>query len=78
MEDTKCYFVQLATIYAQRILYGYECDLDKLWSDILEFRRAVRLEENITNCNLRGVIIDEINKLKKRLAKDYSLTCPNC
>ena len=78
MEDSKCFFVQLTTLYAQRVLYGYKCDLDKLWRDITAFRRLIRLEENTSNCRLRGVVIDEMNKLRKRLVQAYSLPCKNC
>jgi hypothetical protein len=78
MEDSKCYFVQLVTLYSQRILYGYKCDLDKLWRDITDFDRVVTLEENIQECHLRGAVIDEINKIKNKLTKTYELVCRTC
>lgn len=78
MEDTKCFFVSLVALYSKRLLNGYMCDMDKLWRDIVSFRRLIRLEQAITNCQLKGKIIDEINKLKRRLAQTYSLPCNNC
>ena len=78
MQDSKCFFVKLTALYSNRLLYGYMCDLDKLWRDIIAFRRLVRLEENITNCRLRGAVKDEINKLRNRLVQTYSELCPNC
>lgn len=78
MEDSKCYLVQLVTLYSQRLLYAYKCDLDKLWRDIVNFDRVITLEENISECHLRGAIIDEINKIKNKLTKTYELVCRNC
>ncbi len=78
MEDSKCFFTKLVALYSKRILYGYKCELEPLWNDIVAFRRLIRLEENIHNCRLKGSIIDEINKLRKRLSKLYSIPCPNC
>jgi hypothetical protein len=78
MEDSKCYLVQLVSLYSQRLLYAYKCDLDKLWRDITDFDRVITLEENIKECHLRGAVIDEINKLKNKLAKTYELVCRTC
>jgi len=78
MEDSKCFFTALTVLYANRVLYGYMCDLDKLWRDIISFRRLIRLEENIVDCRLRGAVIDEMNKLRNKLTQTYSLVCPDC
>ena len=78
MNDSKCFFTALTVLYSKRLLNGYMCDLDQLWRDIVAFRRLIRLEENIKNCRLRGSVVDEMNKLRNKLAKTYNMVCPDC
>jgi len=78
MLDSKCYFVQLVVLYSKRVLYGYKCDMDALWRNIQDFDRLVTLEDYIVQCNLRGDIIDELNKQKSKLARNYNLVCRTC
>jgi hypothetical protein len=78
MIDTKCYFVKLMSLYSTRLLYGYKCDLESLYSDIIEAKRFYIIEQNITDCKLYGDIIDDLNKFKRKLNTNYSSYCRDC
>ena len=78
MNEFKCFFVQLVITYSQRIIYGYKCDLEKLWNDLTNYRRLIVIEENVVECQLKGSIIDELKKTRKQLSKEYSIPCNDC
>lgn len=78
MTALQCYYVQLVTLYSKRILYGIKCDLKGLYADIINTRRLIRIELSIETCQLNGIVIDELNKFKRKLTSTYSLTCTTC
>lgn len=78
MTDSKCFFVTLVTLYAQRLNYGYKCNFEKLWKDIVAFRRLILIEENIESCQLRGNVVDDINNMRSRLISEHGIVCRDC
>lgn len=78
IEDLKCKFVNLMIIYSKRLLYGYNCNIDGLWEELMKLSRIIKLHEHIESCNLRGNILDEINKELKSINKIYGELCKNC
>ena len=66
------------SIYSNRVLYGYKCDLEGIYSDIIASKRLAVIEENINDCKLYGEIIDELNKFKRKLNSTYSDYCRDC
>ena len=73
-----CYLVELAALYAKRIIFGYKCDLEQLRQDISDTKRFIELECYIEQCNLSGDIVDQIRRFKNRLNSTYSNFCRNC
>jgi hypothetical protein len=76
--ETKCYFVKLVALYSEKVLYGYNCNLDSLYSQIYEAKRFYTLEQNVDSCGLYGDVIDELNKFKKRINSTSSSFCFDC
>jgi hypothetical protein len=76
--ETKCYFVKLVALYSEKVLYGYNCNLDNLYSQIYEAKRFYTLEQNVDSCGLYGDVIDELNKFKKRINSTSSSFCFDC
>lgn len=77
--DIKCYFVKLTALYSKKVLYGYNCNLDTLYSQIYEAKRFYTLEQNVDSCGLYGDVIDELNKFKRRIntttTSDFCVDC---
>jgi len=76
--NLKCHFVKQIAIYSQRVLYGYKCEMDKLFLDINTVRRFAIIEDNIVDCALSGAIINDLNKYRKSLLINYSNACRGC
>lgn len=76
--DSKCYFVKLVAQYSNKILNGYNCNLEELYSNIREANRFYILEQNIESCKLHGDIIDELNKFKRKLTTTLATYCRDC
>ena len=76
--DIKCYFVKLTALYSKKVLYGYNCNLDSLYSQIYEAKRFYTLEQNVDSCGLYGDVIDELNKFKRRINITPSTFCFDC
>ena len=77
--DIKCYFVKLTALYSKKVLYGYNCNLDTLYSQIYEAKSFYTLEQNVDSCGLYGDVIDELNKFKRRIntttTSDFCVDC---
>lgn len=76
--DSKCLFVKLVAQFSNKILYGYNCNLEGLYADIREANRFYILEQNIESCKLHGDIIDELNKFKRKLNDTFTTYCRDC
>ena len=76
--DLKCHFVTQLAIYAQRILYGYKCDMEALDKDIKTVKRFITIEDNIVECALNGSIINDLNKYRQSIKTIYSSACRGC
>ena len=77
-KSLKCHFVNRLSLYSQRIIYGYKCDMDNLIEDIKTVRGYILIEENIENCGISGQIIDNLEKYKQSLINNYTRSCRNC
>lgn len=78
IKDLKCKYVKLMSIYSNRLLYGYNCNIDNLWEELMKLSRIIKLHEHIELCNLRGNILDEINKELGSINKIYRELCKDC
>ncbi len=76
--DLKCHFIKQLSQYASRILYGYNCNMEVLLSDINTVKRFITIEDNIANCSLNGAIINDLNKYRQLLLTNYSSACSGC
>lgn len=76
--NLKCHFVKQLSLYAQRILYAYKCDMESLNDDINKVRGFIEIEDNINVCNLRGKVINDLNKYRQFLKDNYSQSCRGC
>lgn len=76
--NLKCHFVKQLAVYAQRILYGYKCDMEPLYNDIQTVRRFITIEDNIVECALNGAVINDLNKYRQSLLTNYSASCRGC
>ena len=77
--DSKCYFVKLTALYSQKVLYGYNCNLDTLYEEMHEAKRIYILEQNKDTCGLFGDVIDEINKFNTKInSSPLSSFCVDC
>lgn len=75
IEQLKCNLTELLVLHSKRLLYGIECDLDKMLEDVLSIQRYIDILNNLTLCNIYGNIVDEINKYLNMIQQTYSLTC---
>lgn len=73
--NLKCIYAKLISLFAKRLIYGYKCNMQELYLNILKLRRYITIEENIIDCSLKGDIIDEINKFKRSLILTYGEIC---
>ncbi len=71
----KCIYTRLIALFAKRLIYGYKCNMDELYFNILKTKRFILIEENIIDCNLKGNVIDELNKFKRSLITTYGEIC---
>jgi hypothetical protein len=76
--DSKCYFVKLTALYSQKVLYGYNCNLDSIYAQMYEAKRIYILEQNKDTCGLYGDVIDEINKFNKKINSTPPSFCIDC
>lgn len=76
--NLKCHFIKQLALYAQRILYGYKCDMDILYGDIKTVKRFITIEDNIVECSLRGKVINDLNKYRKHISNTTSAPCRGC
>ena len=76
--DLKCHFVKQLALYAQRILYGYKCDMEALNNDIKTVKRFITIEDYIVECGLNGTVINDLNKYRKSLLQNYTGSCRGC
>ena len=76
--DSKCYFVKLTALYSQKVLYGYNCNLDSIYAQMYEAKRIYILEQNRDACGLYGDVIDEINKFNKKINSTPPSFCIDC
>lgn len=77
-QNLKCHYVKQIAIYSNRILYGYKCDMDALMNDINVVKRYINIDDNIIECAINGAIINELNKYKQSLKKNYTSSCRGC
>lgn len=78
IDQLKCNLTELLVLHSKRLLYGIECDLDKMIEDVLSIQRYIDILNNLTLCNIYGNIVDEINKYLNMIQQTYSLTCWGC
>jgi hypothetical protein len=76
--DLKCHFVHQLALYAQRILYGYKCDMEALYGDIMTVKRFITIEDNIVSCALSGAIINDLNKYRRHISSSATTPCRGC
>lgn len=76
--NLKCYYVKQIALYAQRILYGYKCEMEPLYDDIQAVKRFIYIEDNLVNCALKGSILNDLNKYRKSIQTNYSSSCRGC
>lgn len=77
-DNIDCYFVELAALYAKRVIYGYKCDLEQLYQDMQDSRRFGNLACYIAECELSGSIVDQLRKFKSILNYKYTNICRDC
>jgi hypothetical protein len=75
IDQLKCNLTELLVLHSKRLLYGIECDLDKMIEDVLSIQRYIDILSSLSLCNLYGNIVDEINKYLNMIQQTYSLTC---
>jgi hypothetical protein len=52
--------------------------MDILYGDIKTVKRFITIEDNITECSLRGTIINDLNKYRKHISNTTSTPCRGC
>lgn len=75
---SQCYFVKLVALFSNKVLYGYNCNLEELYANIREANRFYIIEQNIESCKLYGDIIDDLNKFKRKLNDTFTTYCREC
>lgn len=73
----KCQLAKLIALYAQRTLWGFECNLDILLSRAKIIRNQIAILESTCTLNpsVRANIQIDINKIQNDLAVNL---CTNC
>lgn len=78
MLDIKCYFVEMVALYSKRVLYGYKCELEEIYDQIIRSKRLATIEDNLFECRLSGDVVDELNEFKRKLNRTKSAICVDC
>ena len=73
-----CNMIELLTLHSNRTLYGIDCDLETIFNNIVQSQRYIDILTYLSECNVVGNIVDEINNFIKDLIQTYSLTCIKC
>ena len=76
--ELKCYFTKLLALYSNRYLYGYKCNMEDLYNEIQQARRYYYIETYKNTCGLKGRVINDLNKFKSNMNKNYSTYCRTC
>lgn len=73
----KCELARLIVLYAQRLAYGIECDLEALLLLARRFRNMIAILEN--NCPVNSQVLTEIRKTINKITHNSRVNlCFNC
>ena len=79
LQILKCELARLASLYAQRLLWGYDCEIEDLENKINEILNKILLVQNISNCKINSKLYSniqiDINRLSKQSIAGF---CNNC
>jgi hypothetical protein len=73
----KCELARIIVLYAQRLAYGIECDLEALLILARRLRNQIAILES--NCQVNSQVLTEIrktiNKIQKNTSINFCFTC---
>jgi len=78
MDQLKCHYVSQVALYSQKVLYGYNKELEDLFANIKYIKRLITIEDNLVACGLNGSVITELNKYKNNLTLQSVNTLEIC
>jgi hypothetical protein len=79
VDTLKCELARVSALYAQRSLYGYDCDLEELEAQIITLYNQILLVENIATCEIPPKLYRDIEICVNRLEESSVASfCNNC
>lgn len=79
VDTLKCELARLAVLYTQRLVWGFNCDLDTLLCKIYTIRNQIAILENLSSCKVRGSILSNISICINQInVNSQGSFCRNC
>jgi len=78
MDQLKCHYSKQVALYAQKVLNGYNKNLEASFNNIRYVKRLITIEDHLTICGISGPVITELNKYKSNLTLQSINTLEIC
>lgn len=75
----KCKFVSLLSTYAQKRLWGIDCDLDLIFNTALVLYNEIKMYESLPECEFNTQHVHNLLTFQNRVqALDIAAFCNSC
>ena len=80
IDELKCFLTTIAHKYASFLLWGLDCDIERIKNDFVETYNSIKLLESATDCKIDSKTYHNIEICYNRIRDEYLIAslCNNC